>query len=501
MLARTKNPIVTYFSGIVLVMATLLVVIGFAAPVRAIDTSVDTTDVSFIGMVQALPVDTYDVYVRLALRGQTAQVTVGQVGSRTMIGSVEASGDFWQKVGMLQATQAESIVSLQLNSQQLSNEIDANRPMVLLVSHTHPACIPDSECKVMIDSRPGTVIPPSNSSIHDTLRISRVITPASDTVTRVTYYLDNEPIYSTKTYQPFDLRYVLYDQQKAVSVIEYSSGQKVVLGETIPEGYKASIWSILFRGFQRNAGLYLSVFAIIGIIAVAFISLGTVRVIERRHAWRRAHGFIAAKQQAAVSEIEQQRKRLFARIRLWMKRIVAACFVVLIAYGLLVATNTYLLTITRVDGVSMESTYDNGAGLVVNRVPVTLARLAGRSYVPTRGQAVILRAVYGVVDPQTSREDGQETILKRVLGLPGERVVVDNGTVTVYKADGTSIHPDDGAPWSKTMHRAADRSHIDITLDNDEVFVSGDNRPLSIDSRVNGPISTSQITGIVLMKL
>ena len=493
------------YSTLFAVVCTVLVsvVILGAIPTHVIAMNTDAMT-SFTGTVQDVPADTYDVYVRLAQRGQTAQVAVevqnGQVGRYTAIGPLIATSNSWQKVGTWQALQSRDKVSFRLNSGQLSNIVNANRPTLMLISHTHPVCAPNPECTVMVDDRVGTILPSGNSALRDTLRISRVVSPTSDTVSQVTYYLDDKPVYSTKTYQPLDLRYVLHDEQKAVSVIEYASGQRIMIHETIPRGYADTFWNFLFRGFHRNAQLNAALLVTVGVVILLFVTLGVVRILERRRAWRIAHGFIVVKQRV-TSEAERRRSRIGMAIRVWLRRILAVCLVVLAGYGLLAATGTYLVTIARVNGVSMERTYTDGSALLVNRVPITLAQLAGRSYVPVRGQAVILHAVYGVADTQTKSEDGQEYIVKRVLGLPGERVVVDGGVVSVYKPDGTVIHPDKDAVWSDTMYATVDKDRIDLTLGSDEVFVAGDNRPLSMDSRINGAISTSQITGVVVTKL
>jgi type IV secretory pathway protease TraF len=47
------------------------------------------------------------------------------------------------------------------------------------------------------------------------------------------------------------------------------------------------------------------------------------------------------------------------------------------------------------------------------------------------------------------------------------------------------------------MHKDDSTYSIDITLAQDEIFVAGDNRPGSVDSRVNGPVKLAQLIGIV----
>lgn len=454
---------------------------------------------SFTGTLEGVPADTYDIYVRLAQPGQTAQVTVlarnGLQESLSPIGSLDAD-DHWARAGEFSAIRANDTLSFELTSDQMSNAIDANRPTLMLVSHTLPVCVPRLGCTTTIDGKTGIVVPPTNSAISDTLRLSRVIAPESDKVERVIYYLDDTPAYSTKTYQPFDLRYVTHDQQKAVAVIEYASGQRIYIHEAIPSGYTDTFWNFIFRTYQHNTRLYTVILSTLAVGIGITLALKIVRMFRRRREWRATHVRPVPPRRVVTAE-SLKRAGMIATGRVWSIRIGIVCLSLLVLWGAIVASNRYIATVIRVDGVSMEDTYANEAALFVNKIPVTLAQIEGYGYVPKRGQVVILRAVYGAADQYTRVKDGQETLVKRVLGLPGEHVVVNKGVVTVYKVDGTVIHPDEGSNWSRTMHKTVDASYIDITLGSDEVFVSGDNRPLSVDSRVNGAISTSEILGIV----
>ena len=86
-----------------------------------------------------------------------------------------------------------------------------------------------------------------------------------------------------------------------------------------------------------------------------------------------------------------------------------------------------------------------------------------------------------------------------MIALPGERVVVKGGKITVYSGD-EKIKPDDDKPWTQDIIRS-DLDDIDITLAADELFVVGDNRPGSIDSRYYGPIKLDQVIGDVVVRV
>ncbi len=151
----------------------------------------------------------------------------------------------------------------------------------------------------------------------------------------------------------------------------------------------------------------------------------------------------------------------------------------------------------QVEGPSMQNTLHNDDRLIVWKVPRTIARLTHHDYIPKRGQIIIF--VEGGLS-QFGQEDKKQ-LIKRVIALPGERVVVDNGILTVYNKE----HPEGFQPDKlgdyKTVTVPADVHNIDITLAENQLFVCGDNRPDSLDSRTFGPITADQIVGRLSIRL
>ena len=146
-----------------------------------------------------------------------------------------------------------------------------------------------------------------------------------------------------------------------------------------------------------------------------------------------------------------------------------------------------------VEGQSMATTLQNGDRLLINKVPRTLARITGNSYIPRRGDIVIFNQS-GLFAGSTS----QKQLIKRVIGLPGERVVVKNGTLSIYSKDYPSgFEPDKTGLYSITDTTPGD---VDITLNAGEIFVCGDNRNNSEDSRYFGPLSAEQIVGKLTLR-
>ena len=151
----------------------------------------------------------------------------------------------------------------------------------------------------------------------------------------------------------------------------------------------------------------------------------------------------------------------------------------------------------QVDGPSMENTLQNANRLIVWKLPRTWARITGHAYIPKRGDIVVFTesglATYGQQDTKQ--------LIKRVIGLPGDRLVVSNNTYTIYnKEHPDGFDPDKTLPYHAQITEPT-TGNQDITLGKDQIFVSGDNRTNSLDSRSFGPINASQIVGKLAVRV
>lgn len=130
--------------------------------------------------------------------------------------------------------------------------------------------------------------------------------------------------------------------------------------------------------------------------------------------------------------------------------------------------HAFLAQATRVYGQSMEPNLHTNERLVIEK-------LSYRLHAPRRGDVVVLH------DPAGS----PELLIKRVIGLPGERITIANGRVFV---DGQPIEE----PYLAQETQGGGRSWVVPPF---TVFVMGDNRSASRDSRVFGPVPLEQIVG------
>jgi signal peptidase I len=122
----------------------------------------------------------------------------------------------------------------------------------------------------------------------------------------------------------------------------------------------------------------------------------------------------------------------------------------------------------RIEGYSMEPNFHDGQFLLVSKIQYLLAP-------PQRGDVIIFRYP---LNPK-------KNFIKRVIGLPGEKVEIRAGKVFV---NGVRLH--ESYPFN-----FADYDYGPITVGADEYFVLGDNRPESSDSHSWGLLPTKDLIG------
>ena len=172
-------------------------------------------------------------------------------------------------------------------------------------------------------------------------------------------------------------------------------------------------------------------------------------------------------------------------------------FVLLVTIGA-ITINTFVFRSFSVIGPSMETTLFTGDRLIVNRLPVTLASIKNTSYIPQRGEVIVFK------NPRFHSGIGDEYIVKRVIALPGERVVLKNGEFTVYNGENPDgLNPDEILKEKNGIIYPTSGS-VDIIVPKNELFVSGDHRQetYSLDSRNGlGTIPIYDIVGPVSIRI
>ena len=150
-----------------------------------------------------------------------------------------------------------------------------------------------------------------------------------------------------------------------------------------------------------------------------------------------------------------------------------------------------------VSGASMEPTFDNWDYLITDRISYRFGE-------PARGDVVVF-CLPGTGDCSLLQRlmhqelTAPRTLIKRVIGLPGETVSVEGSTVRIANSE----HPEGfilDEPYLATANLGGPTG-THVTLGDTEYFVMGDNRRVSSDSRVWGALPEDDIIGHVLLRL
>ncbi len=170
---------------------------------------------------------------------------------------------------------------------------------------------------------------------------------------------------------------------------------------------------------------------------------------------------------------------------------------ILFALGLALFIRFFVAAPYVVAGASMENTFDNWDYLITDRLSYEISP-------PNRGDVVVFCLPHAgecsffkrILHQQWS---APRTLIKRVIGLPGETVSVEGNTIRIVNA----AHPEGftlDEPYLVQEHLGGP-SNVTTTLASDQYFVMGDNRRVSSDSRTWGTLPRENIIGHVLVRL
>ncbi len=175
-------------------------------------------------------------------------------------------------------------------------------------------------------------------------------------------------------------------------------------------------------------------------------------------------------------EPESSGKAVLKEVLDWAKHIIIA-----VAIGLFMVF--FVVQRNEVVGSSMVPTLHSDDQLMVQKVSRLFAH--GITY----GDIITINA-NDLYEPHIQ----DKNIIKRVIGLPGDSIDISNGFV--YR-NGEKL---DEEYLDNVVTDERNEAHSHVLLSDDEYYVLGDNRPVSLDSRTFGPIRKDRIIGEVLFR-
>ena len=152
-----------------------------------------------------------------------------------------------------------------------------------------------------------------------------------------------------------------------------------------------------------------------------------------------------------------------------------------IAFAVILLAFTFLVRQTVVTGNSMIPTLNDGDRLIISNL----------FYTPKTGDIVVIQVDDATVAKRPSVLAEDSSIIKRVIATEGQTVSIQNGAVYV---DGDRLDAD-------FSYLTDNDSMAEITVSEGHVFVLGDNRTVSLDSRSLGEIDERTIIGKVLFRI
>ena len=156
--------------------------------------------------------------------------------------------------------------------------------------------------------------------------------------------------------------------------------------------------------------------------------------------------------------------------------------VVAISAAIIIPVRYYLIQPFYVKGASMEPNFHDSEYLIIDEISYRFNK-------PNRGQVIVFRYP----------KNPQEFFIKRVIGLPGEEIQIEDGEIKVYNdtyPSGLILSEEYLGSELETFNTDTEK----IKINENEYYVLGDNRDASKDSRSFGPVNKDYIIGKVLLR-
>lgn len=155
--------------------------------------------------------------------------------------------------------------------------------------------------------------------------------------------------------------------------------------------------------------------------------------------------------------------------------------VLLISLAIVIPIRYFVAQPFIVRGASMEPNFKDRQYLIIDELSYFFRA-------PARHEVVVFRYP----------RDPSQFFIKRIIGLPGERIEIHDGKITIFNdehRDGLPLRESYLVPEGKATH-----PDMMIVLSSNDYFVLGDNRDFSSDSRFWGPLNKKLVVGRALFR-
>ncbi len=171
-----------------------------------------------------------------------------------------------------------------------------------------------------------------------------------------------------------------------------------------------------------------------------------------------------------MDTIEKIEKGFLSKLGIFFLELIKIALLAGITIGLV---RYFLFKPFSVKGSSMSPTFEENEYLIVDEITYRFRE-------PVRGEVVVFK----------SPNNSKDKYLKRIIGLPGEKVKIEDNKIIICSEEYPRCTVVDEPYIGETTEGS-----VTITLGPDEYFVLGDNRDASYDSRRFGAIVKKDIVG------
>ena len=179
---------------------------------------------------------------------------------------------------------------------------------------------------------------------------------------------------------------------------------------------------------------------------------------------------------------ESIRTDLNEKQRSQMRAVWEWVFVVVVAIGAAMLIRMFLFQQYYIDGPSMQTTLMPEDRVLVNKMSYKLHDIH-------RGDVIVFDRV--------TNEVQHDDLIKRVLGLPGETLEIRSCVVYIngVQVEEPYLNPEQTSQIKPSARCGSHTDMAPVVVPDEQVFVMGDNRVQSFDSRDFGPIDTDKVRG------
>ena len=167
----------------------------------------------------------------------------------------------------------------------------------------------------------------------------------------------------------------------------------------------------------------------------------------------------------------------------------------LLAFIIIVPIRVFLFQPFFVQGASMEPNFENNQYLIVNELGYKQTDI--RRYLFSGDPLFTIKPFKELGRQEVVvfkyPKNPSQFFIKRVIGLPGEKVEIKNNQVIIYNKDNPNGFVLNESAYLPASNKTT--GEMAVTLKDDQYFVMGDNRLFSSDSRSWGPVPESDIVG------